>query len=87
MTCIISIIYTIYNIIPYKCNIYDILYRVDKTCFMKSITTGWRPPKAAANPLSWMRAPKAPAPCILQLFNPMYITRIYPMYITRIYPM
>ena len=60
----IGVIYTIHAIHhaePYVCNICNAQHTADDALFMNSITTGWRPPKAAASPLLWTRAPKAPA--------------------------
>ena len=55
------IIHTTYNALWYICDTYYTQCRIDDMLSMKSITTVWPPPKAAATPLLWTQAPKAPA--------------------------
>ena len=82
----VAIIYDVYAIHAMKtyntrqctCSTYSIPYRIDAALSMKSITAVWPPPKAAATPLLWTRAPKAPAPwtmCdLLRILHMIYIT-------------
>ena len=52
--------------------VHIVYHRIDDALCMESITTVWPPPKAAATPLLWTQAPKAPASYVAYAVRVVY---------------